>query len=42
MTALTLIQAVEQCKKLQERTGNTWFFEANKGSIKLVEGEKQQ
>lgn len=39
MIELTLIQAIKQIEKLKQQTGNAWFIQANKGSIKLVEGE---
>lgn len=42
MTELTLIQAVQRCEDLQRKTGKAWYFEANKGTVKLVEGDSLQ
>lgn len=39
MEELTMLQAVNKCKELAERTGTPWHFEANKGTIKLVCGD---
>lgn len=41
MEQLTIKQAVEKCKELREKTNQDWYFEANKGTIKLVCGDYQ-
>ena len=34
--SLTVEEAVKKCEDLQIKTGKTWFFKVNKGTIKLV------